>query len=523
MLQHDSAKPRAGLQARIRAAVVLVLLAVTVFGLAWGTLNVVETGPQARNLAIAIWVVGIVVLALSGVRLQSMTDDAWVVAVVRSAGDWAGASWTRMALSLLVFGATWYLAWLGLFAAIVTVQPVEAGLSAGSHCEVGWALVKAPCSDRAERLWAPTRQVMLYLDDTVSSCTRTGSAWSCDGPTGVAAASEPAPVKAGERPDLRVYFQMSKALEYERHIRDGFQQGIESRLGSRYAIVFNEGIGTTSSYWNSVERWQAIVDEIVNRAPLTQYIVTVGSDAATAMVELEAERKFAAVPGSRFAGFIFLGVSDPMRAGLAERESATGIPGRAAVQYGTGANDWAATILHALDEPRLVHKPELIYDTSQLQDAWVAAQLQSSPLHGDRLEITGPIEGNLRVADLEENHIYFAWYSLDAVVESYSSRMDRFLIVPSTYSEANVRNFGVVVSVDDVEVGDMGANYLAMSLLEGRELEELPTVGPHFHIWINCSAVERKGIPLSPKLLRKEVRFVPDAGEKVARNDCIAR
>jgi len=523
MPQHDPAKQGPGLQARIRAAVVLVLLAVTVFGLAWGTLNVVETGPQARNLAIAIWVVGIVVLSLRGVRLQSMTDDAWVVALVRSAGEWAGASWARMAVSLIAFAATWYLAWLGLFAAIVTVQPVDDTALSDVQCEVGWALVRAPCSDRAQRLWAPTRQVMLYLDDTVTTCTRTGGTWSCNRPTEVAATPGPVPVTAGDRPDLRIYFQMSKALEYERHIRDGFLQGLESRLGSRYNLVFNESIGTTTSYWNSVERWRAIVDEIVNRAPLTQYIVTVGSDAATAMVELEAGNKFADVPGSQFEGFLFLGVSDPMRAGLAERESATGIPGRAAVQYGTGANDWAATILHTLDEPRLVHKPELIYDTSQLQDAWVAAQLQSSPLNGDRLEITGPVEGNLRVEDLEENHIYFAWYSLDAVVESYSSRMDRFLIVPSTYSEANVRNFGIVVSVDDVEVGDMGANYLAMSLTEGRELAELPTVGPAFHIWINCSAVERKGIPLSPKLRRQEVIFVADAGERVARKDCVAQ
>jgi hypothetical protein len=192
------------------------------------------------------------------------------------------------------------------------------------------------------------------------------------------------------------------------------------------------------------------------------------------------------------------------------------------VQYGSGANDWAATILHALDERRLQHKPELIYDTSQLQDSWVAAQLKSSPLNGDRVEITGPIEGNLRLEDLQEEHVYFAWYSLDTLVESYSSQMDDFLIIPSTFSDANTRNFGVVVSVNDIEVGDTGAEYLAMSLTEGRELAELPTIGPPFHIWINCSAVERKGIPLSPQLRRSEVTFVADARERIARDDCVA-
>lgn len=514
-------KMRTDLQSKIRAAIVLVLLAITVFILAWGTLTVVETSPQARNLAIALWLVGIVMISLSGVRLKSVTDDTWIVALVRSYGNWAGMSWTRLAVSAIASVIIWYGAWLTLFAANVTVQPVPDQAASGSQCAVGWALIKEPCSDTPLQIWAPMRQVNLYLGDFVSPCQRIGSTYSCADPVPEAASRQSA-VPATERPDLHVYFQMSKALEYERSIYDGFVEGLESRLGSRYNIIVKQGIGTTSSYWNAPDRWRDIVDEIIAREPLTQYIVTVGSDAASAMIELGAESKFRSLPDSRFVGFVFLGVSDPMRAGLAERESATGIPGRAAVQYGSGANDWAATILHALDEERLVHTPELIFDTTQLQDSWVAAQLQSSPLNGDRVEITGPIEGKLSVEDLQENHIYFAWYSLDTLVESYSSRMDKLLIIPSTFSEANARNFGVVVSVNDFEVGDTGASYLAASLTEGRDLMELPTTGPPFHIWINCSAVERKGIPLSPALRRSEVSFVADAGARVVRNDCVS-
>ncbi|MDX1405788.1 MAG: hypothetical protein R3192_14675 [Woeseiaceae bacterium] len=509
---------KSSLASKIRAGTVLVLLAITVFILAWGTLTVVETGPQARNLAIALWLVGLVIVSLSGVRLKSVTDDAWIIVLVRSLGDWAGRSWQRLAMSVVALAATWYFAWQGLFAANVTVQPVAHEPS--TQCAVGWALIKVPCADEPIQLWAPTRQVRLYLSDAATPCARDGSTYTCAANAGEAA-TRAMPVAGAEKLDLSIYFQMSKALEYERAIRDGFRQRLEARLGTRYNITINEGIGTTGSYWNSVERWQAIVDEIVSREPLTQYIVTVGSDASTAMVELQADARFRSLPESRFVGFLFLGVSDPMRAGLAARETSTGIPGRAAVQYGSGANDWVATILHALDEPRLEHKPELIYDTSQRQDTWVAAQLQSSPLNGDRVEITGPIDGGLRLDNLQENHIYFAWYSLDALVESYSSRMDRFLIIPSTFSEANTRNFGLVVSVHDAEIGEIGADYLTTSLIEGRELADLPTVGPRFHIWINCSAIERKGIPLSPELRRSEVIFVPDAGEHVARNDCV--
>jgi hypothetical protein len=96
-----------------------------------------------------------------------------------------------------------------------------------------------------------------------------------------------------------------------------------------------------------------------------------------------------------------------------------------------------------------------------------------------------------------------------------------YRIVPSTYTEANVQNFGLVVAPLDAEVGDRGADYLAMAIVKGTPLESLPTQGPRFHTWINCSAVEKKRLPLSRLLKPAEVYFVPDAGQATARTDCL--
>jgi hypothetical protein len=265
------------------------------------------------------------------------------------------------------------------------------------------------------------------------------------------------------------------------------------------------------------------VDDIVVGYPSTCFVVTVVSDAGSALVVFAIADRLASAPGSDFRGLLILGVSDPMRAGFALLDSATGIPGRAVVRYGSGANDWAGTILRALDESRLRQKPEFIYSTEQLQDSWVAAELAGSKLNGDRIKITGPIQGKLSLEHLDREKIYFAWYALDALVDSYSSKMLDYHIVPSTYTDSNVRNFGVVVSPLDEEIGERGARYLAQALLEGTPLESLPTQGPAFHIWINCSAVERKNIPLSPRLGPAEVTFVPDSGQSVARTDCLER
>jgi hypothetical protein len=75
-----------------------------------------------------------------------------------------------------------------------------------------------------------------------------------------------------------------------------------------------------------------------------------------------------------------------------------------------------------------------------------------------------------------------------------------------------VRNFGVVVGPIDEEIDARGPDYLHDALAGGTPLDHLPTRGPDFHIWINCSAMDRKQIPLSPRLRREDCIPRPTPG-----------
>ena len=75
------------------------------------------------------------------------------------------------------------------------------------------------------------------------------------------------------------------------------------------------------SYWSNRDEWRDIVDEIVVRHPETQYIVTVGSDATSAMIDYAIADRLAAAEGSEYKGMLLLGVTDPMRAGFAPGEA----------------------------------------------------------------------------------------------------------------------------------------------------------------------------------------------------------
>ena len=341
------------------------------------------------------------------------------------------------------------------------------------------------------------------------------------GPAAAAVASTPA--APAQREPLFVYLQMSKDLGYETVMRTGFRHRLQELLSDRYDIEFHEGRGLPESFWQAKDKWRDIADEIVGSYPGTAFLVTFGSDASSAMIEFDVGKRLAALPRSKFRGHLIVGVTDPMRAGYARQDSMTGVPLRAAVRYGSGANDWAGTILRAFDASRLQHKPALIYAEAQKQDEWVAQDLHGSALNGEQIEIIGPLPGELKIEDLMPDRVYFAWFALDELVDHFSHKLARYLIVPSTFTPQNVRNFGVVVGPIDAEIGAKGADYLRDALIDGTPLDHLPTRGPDFHIWINCSAVERKQIPLSPTLRRSDVMFVADENAEAPREDCIAQ
>lgn len=494
----------------VREPIALIALAVTVFVTVWGTTEVVRRCRETQNLALAYWSVVVIVVAAKSASERSYSETHWLVGLTQSLTAWATVSWRKLAAALTLSAVVCLFAWVGLFRGLFQVHVADVSTPPDPDCRVGWLLVRVPCSDKDVEVWAPLRAVAVYQNGLPTPCARNGRMFEC-------APSTP----PGTQPeDLHIYFQMSKELAYEKVIRKAFQDELQRRLGTRHDVKVEEATGTKEAYWVAGEAWKDIADEIVNNHPDTQYIVTVGSDASSAMIDLKVGERLAAA-SSRFKGLLILGVSDPVRAGYAVLSDRTGVEGRAVVRYGTGATDWANTVLRAFDQAKLIKKPAFIYDDQQKQDSWVADELKGAPVNGPKIDVIGPKKGALAREDLEPGRVYFAWYALDALVDQPSSHLKDYLIVPSTYDDANTRNFGVVVSVTDQEVGEKGASYLARALLEKSSLAQLPTRGPEFRIWINCSAVERKAIPLSPSLRRSEVTFVSDHAGEPPREDCV--
>lgn len=85
--------------------------------------------------------------------------------------------------------------------------------------------------------------------------------------------------------------------------------------------------------------------------------------------------------------------------------------------------------------------------------------------------------------------VYFAWYGLDNILSKNGNCVDIFnnklWVVPSTYSYANLKAAGMIVSVDDQLVGELGSN-IVLKKIDDPELDlaQLPVQQPKFRTWI---------------------------------------
>ena len=228
-------------------------------------------------------------------------------------------------------------------------------------------------------------------------------------------------------------------------------------------------------------------------------MVTVGTFASIAV------RKFNLVKELDAKGLIFLGVTDPVRAGLVKS-----IDGRhedseiAGARYGSGGIDYGKT-LGSLFRPE--QKLVFVYDKRTPQDTYVASDITYlKETNGDnRFELRG-LERPVESGDLgdpnspnDTHEIYFAWYGLDDILSDIGGIeiLKEKRVTPSTYSPEILQAAGIVVSVDDQKVGELGADILLKNYLDAnKKLGDEPVAMPPFKIWTDCDTINRKGIKL---------------------------
>jgi hypothetical protein len=339
------------------------------------------------------------------------------------------------------------------------------------------------------------------------------------------AATAAAPANAGALPQvpgadstIRVQVILSEHLTYETTISDGLKTRLRSKLGQRVAFE-GDVLGFRGNYRHTPtekEQWRAEIKRIADRYSSTielDYIVTVGSLATNAVIDYGPDLLFRHRMGLD-RGVVAIGLTDPIRLGFVSGESPGGMPGRAAVQYGSGAANWGMLVSDLFlekDQPR-ERRPTFIYDGVHPQDEWVAAGL--STLVRDRIQIQRIKGREVKVEDLRSDKaVYFAWYALDALVEQKVTELTTRTIVPSTFNAINLENFGVVVSVKDSEVGQAGADIITDAVVEGRQLQTFDVGKPAFYTWIDCSVVRRRGFKLSSTLKRNAKMILRPEGD----------
>lgn len=318
------------------------------------------------------------------------------------------------------------------------------------------------------------------------------------------------------RPNLgktSVLIVMGENVPYEREMADAFverlRRGIESRGGELVAypriVPRFESTYASPDSTLGAKTWNDVTADIrATYAPgSVDYFITLGTFASQAVKTSKLIYEIGA------KGLIYLGVTDPKKADLVGNFKITG------VRYGTGGIDFGRRIDELfLPDQNLV----FIYQKQEgnIQDQSIASDLLAlnnefakDPKRKKDRFVVRPIEGLIDVAKLNEadpsaptaSEVYFAWYGLDNILalENRSSLENTNLwIVPSTYSPKNIKLAGVVVSVNDAEVGRLGADIVLHHLEHPDDLGRHPIVSPPFHVWLKLDTLARKGMKLAP-------------------------
>ena len=248
--------------------------------------------------------------------------------------------------------------------------------------------------------------------------------------------------------------------------------------------------------------WKKVTDDIAIRYKDEQidYIVTAGTYATTAIRDANLVKKLGA------KGQIFLGVTDPISSGIVtsldNRHENSNIAG---VRYGTGGLDYGKEIASLFPPDQ---KLVFVYDQDTPQDTYVAKDIDQLKNNGDDRFINRPFPRPVEPNDLgdpknpnDKKEVYFAWYGLDNILNSVGGAellRDKW-VIPSTYAPENVKYAGIVVSVYDKKVGELGAEILLKNFYHPeKKLGHEPVGMPPFHTWLDCQTIKDKGIKLSP-------------------------
>ena len=300
---------------------------------------------------------------------------------------------------------------------------------------------------------------------------------------------------------ISVVVVMGENVEYEIIMRDAFLSRLEKELAKRgYTLKkeienpeFVRGTYASPHKAEGATKWAALMRKIHLKYDGKQidYFVTLGSHATTAVKEAGLKESFD-------SKLIYLGVTDPVKAEFVGNFDTAG------VQYGTGGLDYGAMV-DSLFKPD--QELVFLYNKGVPQDEYFADDLgnlnrgfQKAGKYPDKSRFSfdmkleeEPINiSHIQIPDVDKpasSPVYFAWYGLDNILGDNGSldviKQNHLWVVPSTYSTVNLKTAGVIVSVDDKLVGEMGADIVLKKIDDKQlDLRQEPISRPPFRTWI---------------------------------------
>lgn len=284
----------------------------------------------------------------------------------------------------------------------------------------------------------------------------------------------------------RILLVRTGEQDFARTIEFGFKTELE-RKEKNYSVDVME----IPSYASSKDLLDQLGIELDKRQKASdyRYYVSVGSQAAI-WLQAHLDRQGRSVP------HMFLGVTDPVDAGLMPRGAGDGSRAIWGIQYGDGAAKMVELVRIVFQNEKLI----FAYDPVLSQDASFARQMPKEvvPLVVNR---------DFAVDELRElSAVYLSWYTLEERFTATDRESARLLkertIVTST--EANVRNrlAAVGVGANDADIGRQGAAFISeMIHSANRGLGRRPFEISPFRLYLNCNRARASGITISKEAL----------------------
>ncbi len=239
--------------------------------------------------------------------------------------------------------------------------------------------------------------------------------------------------------------------------------------------------------------WRSLVRKKVKAFGRYDCLVTIGTQSSEMLKEYLGD-SYGSTP------FIFLAVSDPVKAGLVwQMNNRVDDRKVAGIAYWNDASEIVNRIANIFPNKKLI----FAYQDGFTADRYSAGRIENTN-HGlsvsvKKLERLPSLQG-LR----DTRAVYFSGYTFERFFQKYADRVktqvifERRIVVTNSYDYVQ-KSHGAVAAVgcDHDWIGEKGAELIVDHISNGTQLGVVPIIAPPIQHWINSSTAREKGLAFS--------------------------